>query len=228
MMRKLADPDDPMTFFYGDGAGAALLQPSDEPGVLGAAFRADGSYAQHWAIASGGTAEPASEASVREGRTRVRMREKYPAEVNEDGWPELARRVCDQAGFGVADASLLLFTQVRLTTIEKVMDRLSLPMSRTHTIMGKWGYTGSACLPMALDDAVQGGRLRAGDRVVMVGSGVGYNQAALALRVTAPLVREVNHGALQITPARNATDIATKSQPTASTPPAAQLHPRLP
>jgi 3-oxoacyl-[acyl-carrier-protein] synthase-3 len=183
MMRKLADPNDPMTFFYGDGAGAALLQPSTRPGVLGAAFRADGAYAKHWAIASGGTAEPASEASVREGRTRVRMREKYPAEVNEEGWPELVRRVCGDVGLAVDDVALFLFTQVRLTTIERVMERLAMPMTRTHTIMGKWGYTGSACLPMALDDAARAGRVSEGDQVVLVGSGVGYNQAAIALRI---------------------------------------------
>jgi 3-oxoacyl-[acyl-carrier-protein] synthase-3 len=183
MMRKLADPADPMTFFYGDGAGAALLQPSAMPGVLGAAFRADGAYAKHWAIASGGTAEPATEASVREGRTRVRMREKYPAEVNEEGWPELVRRVCGDVGLTLDYVALFLFTQVRLTTIERVMERLEAPMSRTHTIMGKWGYTGSACLPMALDDAARAGRVSSGDHVVLVGSGVGYNQAAVALRM---------------------------------------------
>ncbi|HEY8039828.1 MAG TPA: ketoacyl-ACP synthase III [Polyangiaceae bacterium] len=187
MMHKLADPDDPTTFFYGDGAGAVLLQPSEEAGILGVVFRADGAYARHWAIASGGTAEPATEAAVREGRTRVRMRERYPAEVNEDGWPDLVRRVCDQAGFAVDALDLVLFTQVRFATIERVMDRLGLPMRRTHTVMHKWGYTGSACLPMALDDALREGRVSAGDRVVMVGSGVGYNQAAVALRVTRSL-----------------------------------------
>lgn len=60
MMHRLADPNDPMSFFYGDGAGAALLQPSSEPGLMHSAFRADGGYAKHWCIASGGTVEPAS------------------------------------------------------------------------------------------------------------------------------------------------------------------------
>jgi 3-oxoacyl-[acyl-carrier-protein] synthase III len=188
MMRKLADPDDPMTFFYGDGAGAALLVASGEPGVLGSAFRADGAFADHWGIASGGTREPASEASVREGRTRVKMREKYPAEVNEEGWPELVRRVAEESGFGLDAIDLLLFTQVRLSTIEVVMAKLGLPMSRTHVVMTKWGYTGSACIPMALEDAVREGKVKAGQRIVMVGSGVGYNQAAAAVRVTERLV----------------------------------------
>jgi 3-oxoacyl-[acyl-carrier-protein] synthase-3 len=183
-MSRLADPSDPMSFFYGDGAGAVLLQPSSEPGVLGAAFGADGAYAKRWGIFSGGTVEPASEASVREGRTRVRMREKYPPELNEEGWPALFERVCAEVGFARDHVDLVLFTQVRLGTIERVMDRLKLPMSRTHTIMDKWGYTGSACLPMALHDAVRVGRIAPGHRVVLIGSGVGFNLAAAAVRMT--------------------------------------------
>jgi 3-oxoacyl-[acyl-carrier-protein] synthase-3 len=50
-------------------------------------------------------------------------------------------------------------------------------------IMDACGYTGSACIPMTLDGEIQSGRLRSGDLVVMIGSGVGYNQAACALRI---------------------------------------------
>ena len=49
LMHKLADPDDPMMFFYGDGAGAAVLRAGDTPGFVGAAFQADGAYADFWA-----------------------------------------------------------------------------------------------------------------------------------------------------------------------------------
>ena len=188
MMHRLADPDDPMVFFYGDGAGAVVLRAASEPGVLGATFRADGSYAKHWGIFSGGTAEPATAASVREGRTRVRMLEKYPDEVNEEGWPALVRALAEENAFDVAAVDHAVFTQVRALTIERVMARLSLPLERAPMTMGKWGYTGSACIPMALDDAVSAGRVHDGDLVVMVGSGVGYNQAALAVRATAALV----------------------------------------
>src|SRR5258707_14391950 len=65
LMHKLTAANDPMIFFYGDGAGAAVLAPSDEPGFLNAAFQADGAYAGYWGIYSGGTAEPSSEESVR-------------------------------------------------------------------------------------------------------------------------------------------------------------------
>src|SRR5260370_1387575 len=56
MMHKLADPEDTGIFFYGDGAGAALLARTDSLGLMGAAFRADGAFAKHWGIYSGGTA----------------------------------------------------------------------------------------------------------------------------------------------------------------------------
>jgi 3-oxoacyl-[acyl-carrier-protein] synthase-3 len=183
LMHRLCDPRDPVIFLYGDGAGAVVLQPSDRPGFVGAAFGADGSYADKWAIHSGGTVEPASEASVREGRTCVRMRETIPKEVNEEGWPEIVRRLAADAGFSLGDVALFLFSQIRKKTIEAVMQRLEQPILRAHMIMHKWGYTGSACIPMALDDALAAGKTKEGDLVVMVGSGIGYNQAAAAIRL---------------------------------------------
>jgi 3-oxoacyl-[acyl-carrier-protein] synthase-3 len=54
-------------------------------------------------------------------------------------------------------------------------------MSKTHTIMDKWGYTGSACMPMALDDAIeQGDAPHEGDLVLFVASGAGYTMGAAA------------------------------------------------
>ncbi|MFI5181623.1 MAG: 3-oxoacyl-ACP synthase III family protein [Thermoanaerobaculia bacterium] len=183
LMHKLADPMDPMSFFYGDGAGAAVLQPREEPGFVSSAMQADGTYAKFWGIFAGGTAEPATEKGVREGRTRVKMIQRYPPEINHEGWPRLVRQLAKNGGFPVSDIDLVLFTQVRKPSIDIVMADLGLPMERTHTIMEKWGYTGSACIGMALDDAREAGKVRPGDLVVMIGSGVGYNQAGVAFRM---------------------------------------------
>lgn len=182
-MHKLAAPDDPMVFFYGDGAGAAVLEHGDAPGFVAAAFQADGSYAKNWLIQSGGTVEPTTAAAINEGRHLVRMVDRYPPEINNDGWPRLVRKVAENGGFAVQDIDFLIFTQVRRPTIELVMQNLGLPMEKTHTIMERWGYTGSACIPMALDDALRQRKIRPGDLVVMIGSGVGYNQAAAAFRM---------------------------------------------
>jgi 3-oxoacyl-[acyl-carrier-protein] synthase III len=171
-----------MIYFYGDGAGAVVLEPSDCPGFLNAAFLADGAYHAHWCIKSGGTLQPATEESVRAGLTRVKIFDRYPPEINHEGWPRLVRNLAREGGFQVADIDFIIFTQVRKPSIELVMADLGLPMARTHTVMEEWGYTGSACIPMALDDAVQKNLIGPGALVVFVGSGVGYNQAATALR----------------------------------------------
>ncbi|MBI4916043.1 MAG: ketoacyl-ACP synthase III [Acidobacteria bacterium] len=182
LMHKLTDPNDPMIYFYGDGAGAAVLEADSKPGFVGAAFQAGGEYHHHWGLYAGGTYEPATVEAVNAGRTRVKMLDRYPPEINHEGWPRLTRRLAHDAGFALTDIDFIIFTQVRKPSIELVMADLGLPMERTHTIMEAWGYTGSACIPMALDDALEKGKIRPGMLVVFVGSGVGYNQAAAAFR----------------------------------------------
>jgi 3-oxoacyl-[acyl-carrier-protein] synthase-3 len=182
MMHKLCDEKDSSIFFYGDGAGAAVVEPSKEPGVIASAAQADGAYAKYWGILSGGTYEPANPVSVAERRTCVRMMERYPPEVNHEGWPRLTRTLAERGGFALDEVKLFLFTQVRKRSIEHVMSALGQPVERAHMIMDKWGYTGSACIPMALDDALHQGKVKKGDLVVCVGSGVGYNQSGVALR----------------------------------------------
>lgn len=185
LMHKLAGESDPMSFFYGDGAGAAVLEASEAPGFLNASFLADGFYHKHWGIYSGGTYEPATVESVRAGRTQVKVLDRYPPEVNHEGWPRLVRSLAEDGGYAVSDIDFIVFTQVRKPSIELVMTDLGIPLERTHTIMEEWGYTGSACIPMALDDAIATGKVRIGSGAlaVLVGSGVGYNQAGAAFRL---------------------------------------------
>lgn len=182
MMHKLSSIADPMIFFYGDGAGAAVLEAAEKPGFVAGAFQADGAYAKNWLIPSSGTAEPVTAATVAAGRTKVMLAERYPPEINDEGWPRLVRKLACGGGFKVDDIDFAIFTQVRKATVECVMQSLGLPMEKTHTIMEEYGYTGSACVGMALDDAVAHEKIKAGDLVVLVGSGVGYNQAACAFR----------------------------------------------
>jgi 3-oxoacyl-[acyl-carrier-protein] synthase III len=183
MMSKLADPDDVTRFFYGDGAGAAVLAVDSKPGFITSAYIADGSYHKNWGIYSGATYEPATVESVQAGRTQVRLIERYPPEVNHVNWPRLVRTIAEQGGFSLEEIDQVIFTQVRLPSLYVVMEDLGLPMSKTHWIMDEWGYMGSACIPMCLDSAVEHGKLRSGDLLVLIGSGVGYNQAGVALRM---------------------------------------------
>jgi 3-oxoacyl-[acyl-carrier-protein] synthase-3 len=183
MMHKLTTPQDPMVFFYGDGAGAAVLEAAPAPGFVASTFRADGSYHQYWGIYSGGTYEPASEDSVKQGRTCCTIKDRYPPELNQDTWPLLARRMAQEGGFQLRDVDAFIFTQVRKPTIEIVMQTLDVPVERAHTIMEEYGYTGSACIGMALDHAIETGKVKSGDLVLMIGSGVGYNQAGCVFRM---------------------------------------------
>lgn len=184
-MSKFIDWADKKTCtIFADGAGALVLQASAEgPGFLASKLVAEGSYHDHMGIYAGGTSIPITEEVLREGVwAKLRFAKKYPAEVNNEGWPAIVLDVLAKAGLTLDDIPLFLFTQVNLSTIKEVMSRLDLPMSRTHTVMGKWGYTGSACIPMVLDDAIREGKLKAGDNVVMCASGGGLNMACIAFQ----------------------------------------------
>ncbi len=182
MSRYLDLHDKKTVTIFADGAGAAVLEASAQPGVLASELYADGTLEAGMGVFAGGTAEPITEPVLRDGqRTRLRFVQKYPASVNEDGWPRIARSVLARAGRTPADVDLWLWTQVNRSTICAVMQTLDVPVERAHMVMGKWGYTGSACLPMALDDAVHAGRLRDGDLVLFTGSGAGLAMASVAL-----------------------------------------------
>lgn len=182
-MSKFVDPYDKKTStIFADGAGAVVLERSNTPGILASELYADGRLAPGMGVFAGGTAEPITEEVLREGkRNKLRFVTKYPREVNEVGWPRIARSVLDRIGRTTHDVDEWLWTQVNRSTIEEVMRTLGEPMEKAHTIMGKWGYTGAACLPMALDDSVRAGRLEEGDLILMTGSGAGLAMGTIAL-----------------------------------------------
>ncbi|MBL0172998.1 MAG: ketoacyl-ACP synthase III [Gemmatimonadaceae bacterium] len=183
-MSKYLDPTDKKTVtIFADGAGAAVVEASDTPGILASELFADGRYCHGMGIFAGGTHTPITVDVLAAGvQNRLRFVEKYPASLNEDGWPRIVRSVLARAGHRPEDVDCWLWTQVNRSTIVQVMHALALPMERAHTIMHKWGYTGSACLPMALDDAVRSGRIRDGHLLVLTGSGAGLAMGSLAMR----------------------------------------------
>jgi 3-oxoacyl-[acyl-carrier-protein] synthase III len=185
MIHRLTHRNDPGCFLWSDGAGAVVLGGGTEAGFRGAAFQADGAYASGWGILAGGTFEPASIAAVKAGRTQMRREGgNYPKTVNEDNWPRLFKRLSDQCGFSADQVDQLLFSQISKSSIEIAAERCNVPVEKCHLIMQKYGYTGSACIPMALDDAIELGKIKRGDLVVMIQSGLGWNQAAAAIRMT--------------------------------------------
>lgn len=184
-MSKYLDLHDKKTAtIFADGAGAFVLQARDDrPGFLAGKLYADGSFHDHMGIYAGGTHLPITKEVIDEGVwTRVRFAKKYPAEINTEGWPAIVQQVLAKARLKLSDIKLFLFTQVNLSTIKEVMSKLEQPLDRTHTIMQKWGYTGSACIPMVFHDAVSAGKLERGDNVIMCASGGGLNMACVAFK----------------------------------------------
>jgi 3-oxoacyl-[acyl-carrier-protein] synthase-3 len=173
---------------FADGAGAMVLQSSEErEGFIASKLIADGSYYDHVGVFVGGTAEPPTVEAIQNHRHHLAFRKRFPADTNLQHWPHLTRDCLEKAGMSVGDVEWFFFTQINLRTIEGVMAELGAPMKRTHTIMDKWGYTGSACIALAMYDAVEQGRLPppgegTGENIVLCSSGGGFNMAAAVLQ----------------------------------------------
>ncbi|MCO6449886.1 MAG: ketoacyl-ACP synthase III [Caldilineales bacterium] len=180
-MTKFVDWTDKYTCtLFADGAAAVLVSAGDEPGFLAGKLVAEGQYHDALGIYTGGTYRPATSGVIAEfGKPRVEFVRKFPATFNSDNWPPLVREVVAKADLTLDDIELFLFTQLNLRTIEFVMEALGQPMSKTHWIMDKWGYLGSACIPAALDDVIDQGRgPKPGDHVLFCATGGGMAMAA--------------------------------------------------
>lgn len=184
-MSKFIDWQDKKTStLFADGAGAFVLEAvEDEEHFLASKLVADGSYHNFMGIFAGGTKEPITEKVIAENNcNRLRFAKKYPPEVNMIGWPKIVDDVLAKAKITREEVDVFLWTQVNLSTIKYVMDDMGIPWEKTHNIMQKWGYTGSACIPMVFNDALVEGKIKRGDTIVMCASGGGLNMACLAMQ----------------------------------------------
>lgn len=172
---------------FADGAGAALLEVAaagPEPtGVLAAELVADGRHCHGMGIFAGGTRTPITASVLETGiQNRLRIVQPIPPSLAEEGWPRIVRSVLGRVGTTPDAVDWWLWPQMDRNTIAVVMETLGQPMARAHTVMHQWGYTGPACLPMALDAAVRAGLVRDGQLLMCTGSGAGFALGSLALR----------------------------------------------
>jgi 3-oxoacyl-[acyl-carrier-protein] synthase-3 len=188
MTRFLDWSDKKTATIFADGAGAVLVgASSDRAGYLAGKLLSDGQYHDALGIYTGGTARPATAAVVGDtGAPRVQFVRKFPATFNCDRWPPLVAATLAKAGVPLDDVDLFVFTQLNARTIEAVMDRMRVPMSRTHMVMDKWGYIGSACIPAAFDDALQERDLPPGATVVFCATGGGLAMGCNVWRLWEP------------------------------------------
>ena len=171
---------------FGDGAGALVLRRSEEPGVLGSVLGADGRAAEILMIPGGGSAEPASHASVDANHHAIVMpngREVFKRAVVE--MAGACRQLLEKSGFAPEDVDLLIPHQANARIVNAVAQRLGVPPERALLDMETIGNTSAASIPIALDRAVRAGRLRQGDTLLMASFGAGLAWGATLARWTA-------------------------------------------
>ncbi len=171
---------------FADGAGAVLLERSGDgegAGYVDGVFRTDGTQWNYVGVYAGGTRKPVTRELLDAGTYGLELLQRLPGDRNVKLWPPLVRRLLDKAGVGLNAVDHFIFTQINRSVIEEVMGLLGRPMSDTTCVMDRFGYTGSACVPMALDAARRGGRVKKGDLVVLVASGAGFAVGANLVRL---------------------------------------------
>lgn len=180
-MTKYLDFHDLQTStIFADGAGAVIVQASESPGFLSSEFYADGQFHDYMGIYAGGTYHPITPERIKSGEHQVRFLKRFPGDVNLEHWPRLVEKIMKKAQKPIEDIDFIIFTQININTIRAVMNILNLPLEKTHWVMDRFGYTGSACIPMVLDEAVRAGKIRSGDLVALVGSGGGMAMGAVS------------------------------------------------
>jgi 3-oxoacyl-[acyl-carrier-protein] synthase-3 len=187
MSRFLNLKDKRTANLFADGAGAVVLGVGDEPGFLSSNLLARGEFHDSLGIYTGGAWRPCNPENLAEfGAPRVEFVKKFPKTFNVEYWPKLIGGALEKAGLSFDDVDLYLFTQLNLRTIETMMETLQQPIEKTHWVMDKWGYTGSPCVAMALDDAITAGQgPEPGQIVLFCASGGGISMAASVWRWTA-------------------------------------------
>ncbi len=162
---------------FADGAGAVVLErvSDDDPsGYVTGRQRTDGTQWDFIGVYAGGTRKPVTRELLDAGQYGLELLQRLPGDRNVKLWPPLVRATLEKAGKSLGDLNHAIFTQINRSVIEEVMGILGLPMERTTCVMDRYGYTGSACVPMALHHAVKEGRIRRGDLVCLVASGAGF------------------------------------------------------
>ena len=186
-MTRFVDYTDHYTCtLFADGAGAIIVGAGDKPGFLAGKRLARGDFYDALGVYTGAIACPITPTDINGGIPRVQFVRKFPATFNSENWPPLIEKTAVKAGLTLDEINFYLFTQLNLNTIKMIMKIIKQPLEKTHWIMDKWGYTGSACIPMALDDALeQGVGPKQGDNVLFIASGGGIAMACTVWKWTA-------------------------------------------
>ncbi|HEY3072179.1 MAG TPA: beta-ketoacyl-ACP synthase III [Candidatus Limnocylindrales bacterium] len=175
---------------FGDGAGAVVLGASEKPGGgLGIELTTEPEGAYMIWLPAGGAKRPPSLESVARGEHYVRMEGKETYRFATRTLASTALTAVEHAGLNASDIDLFIPHQANIRIIEAVAKGLSLPMERMFVNLDKYGNTSAASVPIALAEAVNQGRVKVGDRIVIVAFGAGFTSGAVAIEWTADPAR---------------------------------------
>lgn len=162
------------SILFGDGAGAVLLEATDQPtGLLAHQLGSDGSKADLLHIPGGGSLAPSTAETVAAGDHYIKMDGRAVFKFAVQAIVDSTRTVLGQAGLTIADVDLFIPHQANARIVRSAAETLGLAGPRVFLNVDRYGNTSAASIPIALCDAIEEGRLRPGDNVAMCGFGAG-------------------------------------------------------
>jgi len=176
-MSRILDYTDRSTcILFGDGAGAFLIEPSDDPseGFIGQLNEIDGSGAPFLNMPAGGSRMPASEETVVRRLHFVKQEGQQVFKFAVRKMYELCDALLQKHGLSTSDVKLLIPHQANKRIITATAERLGLPAESVIINLDKYGNTTAATIPLATQDAIAQGRLKKGDLVLFAAVGAGY------------------------------------------------------
>ena len=171
---------------FGDGAGAAIVQATEEPkGIIASYIGSDGDYADInlLGIPAGGSRMPVTSEAIDNNLNKIQMNGREVFKLGVRLMPEAAQRVLRKAEISIDDIDLLIPHQANLRIIEAVGDRLGVPREKVYVNVDKYGNTSAATVIIALDEAIRQGRAKPGDLVLLVTFGAGLTWGSTLLRL---------------------------------------------
>ncbi len=183
-LSKIMDFTDRATcVLFGDGAGAAVMKKTnDESGILSSYFAADGNSWNLLYQPAGGSKIPASHESVENRLHYIKMEGNEVFKLAVRAMAEAAIETLSRANILPKEVDLLIPHQANIRIIEATAKRLNIPMDRVAFNLDKYGNTSAASIPIALEEAVQSGRIKKGDLVLMVAFGAGFTWGGVLMR----------------------------------------------
>jgi 3-oxoacyl-[acyl-carrier-protein] synthase-3 len=172
---------------FGDGAGAVVLSASEEEGggMQGLEMTTDPDGAYMIWLPSGGSRSPVTGGTLARGEHYVRMEGRETYRYATKTMATTALKAIERAGWKPDEIDLFIPHQANVRIIESVAKGLDLPMDKMFVNVDRYGNTSAASVPIALAEAVDSGRIKIGDKVVLVAFGAGLTSGGIAMEWTA-------------------------------------------